>query len=65
LPVGYGFRAAYNNLVVPVRRQHDPSRKHQRHPIFATETFGLLLIAFLILVVIVVRYWHVIHWSQR
>jgi hypothetical protein len=51
--------------VVPIRRQHDPSRKHQRHPIFATETFGLLLIAFLILVVIVVRYWHVIHWSQR
>jgi hypothetical protein len=59
------FGAAYNNSVAPLRSQHDPSRKPQRHPIFATETFGLLLIAFLILVVLVVRYWHLIHWSQR
>jgi hypothetical protein len=39
--------------------------KHRRHAIYATETSGLLVIAFLILVLLVVRYWHVIHWSLR
>jgi hypothetical protein len=50
--------------VVNARRQND-SRKHQRHAIYATETSGLLLIAFLLLAITLVRYWHVIHWSVR
>lgn len=47
------------------QRQNDSDHGHHRHPIYATETFGLLVIAFLLLVLTVVRYWHVIHWSVR
>jgi hypothetical protein len=54
---------AYNVAVPAVRRQYDSAHKHQ--PIYATETSGLLVIAFLLLVLIVVRYWHAIHWSLR
>jgi hypothetical protein len=39
--------------------------KHRRHAIYATETSGLLLIAFLLLVLTLVRYWHAIQWSMR
>jgi hypothetical protein len=45
-------------------RQAEPS-KQRRHAIYATETSGLLVIAFLIFVFLVVRYWHAIHWSWR
>jgi hypothetical protein len=51
--------------VVNVRRQNDSAHKHQRHAIYGTETSGLLLIAFLLLVLTLVRYWHAIHWSVR
>jgi hypothetical protein len=50
-------------VAVP-QHQNDSSGKH-RHSIYATETAGLLLIAFLILVLTLVRYWHEIHWSWR
>ncbi|MGB0007928.1 MAG: hypothetical protein WBP97_12605 [Candidatus Sulfotelmatobacter sp.] len=46
-------------------RQNDSGPKHRRHAIYASETSGLLLIAFLLLVVTVIRYWHAIHWSMR
>jgi hypothetical protein len=58
------FSAAYNETVADAQRQNE-SHKHQRHAIYATETCGLLLIAFLLLALTVVRYWHVIHWSVR
>ncbi|MFY9949446.1 MAG: hypothetical protein WA261_04795 [Candidatus Sulfotelmatobacter sp.] len=45
--------------------QNDSGHKHRRHAIYASETSGLLLIAFLLLVVTVIRYWHAIHWSVR
>jgi hypothetical protein len=51
--------------VPDAQRQNDSAHKHRRHAIYATETSGLLLIAFLLLVLIVVRYWHAIHWSVR
>ena len=51
--------------MVPAQRQNGSARKHHRHAIYATETSGLLLIAFLLLVLTLVRYWHVIHWSLR
>jgi hypothetical protein len=51
--------------VPEVDPQHDHSRKHHRHAIYATETTGLLLIAFLLLILTVLRYWHDIHWSLR
>jgi hypothetical protein len=58
-------RPAYNIFVVPAQRQDDPPHKHQRHAIYAEETCGLLLIAFLLLVLTLIRYWHAIHWSVR
>jgi len=51
--------------VVKRQRQHDSGHKHHRHAIYATETSGLLLIAFLLLALILIRYWHAIHWSMR
>ena len=55
-------RAGYN---VGVHEPGDPEHRHQRHAIYATETTGLLLIAVLLLVLTVIRYWHAIHWSLR
>ena len=46
-----------------IRSQDD--HKHHRHAVYASETTGLLLIAFLLLVLTLVRYWHDIHWSLR
>jgi len=48
-----------------VNTQQNDSHKHRRHAIYASETSGLLLIAFLLLVLTVIRYWHAIHWSVR
>jgi len=64
-PAGWeSLPAAYNIVVARPQRESDSGNKH-RHAIYATETSGLLIIAFLILVLIVVRYWHAIHWSWR
>ena len=46
-------------------RQDDSSEKHRRHAVYASETVGLLLIAFLLLFLTLIRYWHDIHWSLR
>jgi hypothetical protein len=54
----------YNVLVGVPQRQNDSSGKHRRS-IYATETAGLLLIALLLLVLTLVRYWHDFHWSWR
>jgi hypothetical protein len=58
-------RWAYNTFVPDAQRQNGSAHKHQRHSIYATETSGLLLIALLLLVLTLIRYWHVIHWSVR
>jgi hypothetical protein len=47
------------------QRKNDSAHRHQRHAVYATETSGLLLVALLLLVLIIVRYWHAIHWSVR
>jgi hypothetical protein len=49
--------------VPAIEPHHNAPGKRHRHAIYATETAGLLLIAFLLLVLTVVRYWHDIHWS--
>jgi hypothetical protein len=41
------------------------SQKQHRQAVYASETAGLLLIAVLLLVLTLIRYWHDIHWSLR
>lgn len=53
------------NLQRQKNSTHGGDQKHRRHPIYATETSGLLLVAFLLLLLILIRYWHAIHWSVR
>jgi hypothetical protein len=43
----------------------DSAHKHHRHAVYASETTGLLLIAFLLLILTLVRYWQEIHWNLR
>lgn len=45
--------------------QNEPNHKHQRHAIYATETAGWLLIAFLPLAITIMHYWLAIHRSLR
>jgi hypothetical protein len=52
-------------FVADSERQNDSKPQPRRHAIYATETSGLLPIAFLLLVLTLVRYWHIIHWSVR
>jgi hypothetical protein len=44
--------------------KHD-AHQHYRHAVYASETTGLVLIAALLLVLTLIRYWHYIHWSLR
>jgi hypothetical protein len=45
---------------------HPPSPEHHRTPqIYTLEATGLLVIAGLILILTLVRYWHHIAWSAR
>jgi len=46
-------------------QERDSSHPHRRHAVYASEAAGLLLIAFLLLVLTLIRYWHDIHWSLR
>jgi hypothetical protein len=49
--------------------QHADAEYHRqadhRHAVYASETSGLLMIAFLLLVLTLIRYWHYIRWSWR
>jgi hypothetical protein len=53
----------YNMRVPDTAPQTD--HKHRRHAVYASESIGLLLIAFPLLVLTLVRYWHEIQWSLR
>jgi hypothetical protein len=43
----------------------DSVQQHHRHAVYASETTGLLLIAGVLLILTLVRFWHEIHWSLR
>jgi|GraSoiStandDraft_24_1057298.scaffolds.fasta_scaffold04295_3 hypothetical protein len=45
------------------RRQPEPVKP--KRPIYTLETTGLLIIALLVLIVTVIRYWHHVVWSAR
>jgi hypothetical protein len=55
----------YNTPVPAPERNDESSQEHHRHRVYASETTGLLLIAFLLLVLTLIRFWHDIHWSLR
>lgn len=56
------WRQRYN-IRVP-DKDSDDSRE-RRHAVHASETTGLLLIALMLLVLTLVRYWHQMQWSLR
>ena len=47
----------------PSERESDQPHKHHRHAVYASEAMGLLLIAFVLLIMTIVRYWQAMHWS--
>jgi len=59
---GTSHSARRYNMRVPDPSSSD-DHKHHRHAVYASETTGLLLIALVLLVLTLVRYWHDIHWS--
>jgi hypothetical protein len=64
-------RNSYNspvNAPVPTKPVADNNAhdKHQhRHAVYAAEATGLLVIALLLLVLVVIRYWQYIPWKAR
>ena len=54
----------YNVPVVAPAKSSDAHKQHH-HATYASEAAGLLLVAFLLLVLTIIRYWHNIHWSWR
>lgn len=55
----------YNIRVPSPNERNESDHKHHRHAVYASETTGLLLIASLLLILTLIRYWHQIHWSLR
>lgn len=57
----------YNTSVAspaPQKPVSDDKHRH-RHPMYAAEATGLLLMAVLLLILILIRYWSYIPWSAR
>jgi len=52
------------NIRVPSDPQSDAPKPHRR-AVYASEAMGLLVIALVLLVLTLIRYWRVIHWSWR
>jgi hypothetical protein len=51
--------------VLTQNSEKDAAQRHHRHALYASETTGLLLIAAVLLVLTLIRYWREIHWSLR
>jgi hypothetical protein len=51
----------YNKVVVPANSDKPRSEPVHRHHVYAMETTGLLIIAVVLLVLILLRYWSAIH----
>ena len=51
---------------VPDREHQEDKHRHQRHhSIYAAEATGLLLMAVLLLILTLIRYWRYIPWSAH
>ena len=55
----------YNTSVLTTKSEQEAAHEHHRQAVYASETTGLLLIAFVLLILTLFRYWHEIHWSLR
>lgn len=55
----------HNTAVLTPKSEQDAANGHHRHAVYASEASGLLLMAFVLLILTLVRYWHEIHWSLR
>ena len=59
----------YNAIMPAAAPKRQPEKRSVRHHsaphIYAMETTGLLVIAVLILILTLARYWHSVHWSLR
>ncbi|MGA3195166.1 MAG: hypothetical protein ABSD39_09205 [Terriglobales bacterium] len=49
---------------VPSKQIAEENHRH-RHPLYAAEASGLLVIAVLLLILCLIRYWQYIPWSAR
>jgi hypothetical protein len=56
---------SYNTDVPSPKPAKDSGNLHHRHAVYASETTGLLVIAALLLILTLIRYWHYINWSIR
>ncbi|MGA9642039.1 MAG: hypothetical protein WBQ72_11625 [Terriglobales bacterium] len=53
-------------MATPASTKPPADEKHRhRHTLYAAEASGLLLIAVVLLILCVVRYWQYINWSAR
>jgi hypothetical protein len=66
-PTTIDARKGYNSAVnSPAPPKPASDNKHQhRHSIYAAEATGLLVIAVVLLVLTIIRYWRYIPWSAR
>jgi hypothetical protein len=56
----------YNEAVREQQKSKERSEAGgERKRVYSAETLGLLILAAVVLIVIVVRYWNEIHWSAR
>ena len=62
---GYNIRVPLHDIRVPTAEQKAADLRQRKHAVYASETTGLLLIALVLLILTLVRYWHDIHWSLR
>jgi hypothetical protein len=51
-------------VIAPAPQKVDDHHRH-RHPIYAAEATGLVVMAIMLLVLILIRYWPDSHWTVR
>ena len=63
-----GYNSRVNSPVPPkpaADHEHQDNKHQHRHSIYAAEATGLLLMAVLLLVLTIIRYWRYIPWNAR
>ena len=63
--MGGCLQGRYNVGVSSPESEKEAADRHHRNAVYASETIGLVVIALLLLVLTLVRYWASIHGSLR